>query len=61
MHELQIAQGRFCKKLNCEGFSEFKLKFKMYIEENNIKNAQKMWDLNIEKMEIKKIQCKNLK
>ena len=28
---------RFCKKLNCEGFSEFKLKFKMYIEENNIK------------------------
>lgn len=27
---------RFCKKLNCDGFSEFKLKFKMYIEENNI-------------------------
>ena len=25
---------RFCKKLNCEGFSEFKVKFKMYIEEN---------------------------
>ncbi|GAA0084265.1 MurR/RpiR family transcriptional regulator [Clostridium sp. CTA-7] len=24
---------RFCKKLDCEGFSEFKLKFKMYIEE----------------------------
>ena len=23
---------RFCKKLNCEGFSEFKVKFKMYIE-----------------------------
>ncbi|MDZ4907099.1 MurR/RpiR family transcriptional regulator, partial [Clostridium perfringens] len=23
---------RFCKKLDCEGFSEFKLKFKMYIE-----------------------------
>ena len=30
---------RFCKKLNCEGFSEFKLKFKMYIEENNIKKV----------------------
>ena len=24
---------RFCKKLDCEGFSEFKIKFKMYIEE----------------------------
>lgn len=30
---------RFCKKLNCEGFTEFKLKFKMYIEENNIKKV----------------------
>lgn len=30
---------RFCKKLNCEGFSEFKIKFKMYIEENNIKKV----------------------
>lgn len=30
---------RFCKKLKCEGFSEFKLKFKMYIEENNIKKV----------------------
>lgn len=30
---------RFCKKLNCDGFSEFKLKFKMYIEENNIKKV----------------------
>ncbi|MBU3104638.1 MurR/RpiR family transcriptional regulator [Clostridium gasigenes] len=27
---------RFCKKLKCEGFSEFKVKFKMYIEEENI-------------------------
>lgn len=26
---------RFCKKLNCEGFTEFKLKFKMYLEESN--------------------------
>lgn len=30
---------RFCKKLNCEGFTEFKLKFKIYIEENNIKKV----------------------
>ena len=30
---------RFCKKLNCDGFSEFKLKFKIYIEENNIKKV----------------------
>ena len=30
---------RFCKKLNCEGFSEFKVKFKMYIEENNIQKV----------------------
>lgn len=28
---------RLCKKLNCEGFSEFKVKLKMYIRENNIK------------------------
>lgn len=27
---------RFCKKLKCEGFSEFKVKFKMYIDEENI-------------------------
>lgn len=24
---------RFCKKLDCEGFSEFKIKFKMYLEQ----------------------------
>lgn len=30
---------RFCKKLKCEGFSEFKVKFKMYVEENNIKKV----------------------
>lgn len=30
---------RFCKKLKCEGFSEFKVKFKMYIEEENIKKV----------------------
>lgn len=29
---------RFCKKLDCEGFSEFKLKFKMYIEEGKEKH-----------------------
>lgn len=26
---------RFCRKLNCEGFSEFKVKLKMDIQENN--------------------------
>lgn len=30
---------RFCKKLKCEGFSEFKVKFKMYIEEENIEKV----------------------
>ncbi len=25
---------RFCKKINCEGFSEFKVKLKMYAEAN---------------------------
>ena len=30
---------RFCKKLNCEGFSEFKVKLKMYIEENSTKKV----------------------
>ncbi|MDU5108913.1 MAG: MurR/RpiR family transcriptional regulator [Clostridium sp.] len=27
---------RFCKKLKCDGFSEFKIRFKIYIEEENI-------------------------
>jgi DNA-binding MurR/RpiR family transcriptional regulator len=34
---------RFCRKLNCEGFSEFKAKLKMHIEENKktiIKSSQ---------------------
>jgi len=34
---------RFCRKLNCDGFSEFKVKLKMYLEENKrtyIKSAQ---------------------
>lgn len=25
---------RFCKKIDCEGFSEFKIKFKMYLEQS---------------------------
>ena len=33
---------RFCKKLKCEGFSEFKVRFKMYIEEENIKKPLSM-------------------
>lgn len=34
---------RFCKKLNCEGFSEFKVKLKMYLKEDKktiIKSSQ---------------------
>lgn len=34
---------RFCKKLNCEGFTEFKVKLKLYLEENKktvIKSSQ---------------------
>ncbi|MDV4149883.1 MurR/RpiR family transcriptional regulator [Clostridium sp. AL.422] len=29
---------RFCKKLDCEGFSEFKVKFKMFLEQARGKN-----------------------
>lgn len=29
---------RFCKKLDCEGFSEFKVKFKMYLEKSEGKS-----------------------
>ena len=28
---------RFCKKLDCEGYSEFRVQFKMYLEENKEK------------------------
>ncbi len=34
---------RFCRKLKCEGFSEFKVKLKLYLDENekvNIKSSQ---------------------
>lgn len=27
---------RFCRKLNCEGFTEFKIKFKLYLQENKM-------------------------
>jgi len=30
---------RFCKKLNCNGYSEFKVKLKLYIEGNNDKKV----------------------
>lgn len=36
---------RFCKKVNCNGFSEFKLRFKMYIEDNCNKKVNE--DLSI--------------
>lgn len=31
---------RFCRKLKCEGFSEFKVKFKMYISEEDVKKVR---------------------
>ncbi len=31
---------RFCRKLKCEGFSEFKVKFKMYISEEDNKKVR---------------------
>lgn len=34
---------RFCRKINCEGFSEFKVKLKLYLDDNedsNIKSSQ---------------------
>lgn len=34
---------RFCRKINCEGFSEFKVKLKMYLDENKdikVKSSQ---------------------
>lgn len=31
---------RFCRKLKCEGFSEFKVKFKMYISEEDVRKVK---------------------
>lgn len=31
---------RFCKKFNCNGYSEFKVKLKMYLEDSKIKNVK---------------------
>lgn len=36
-HVSTSAIMRFCKKLNCEGYAEFKVQFKMYLEENKEK------------------------
>jgi DNA-binding MurR/RpiR family transcriptional regulator len=36
---------RFCKKLSCDGFSEFKMKYKLEAEKN--KNHQKKYDSSI--------------
>ncbi|ELY2794472.1 MurR/RpiR family transcriptional regulator [Cronobacter dublinensis] len=30
---------RFCRKLNCEGYSEFRLRFKLYLEQNEPQQA----------------------
>ena len=36
---------RFCKKVGCEGFSEFKIRFKIYLQEN--KEKQPDWDMSL--------------
>ena len=30
---------RFCRKLNCEGYSEFRVRFKLYLEQNELPQA----------------------
>ena len=30
---------RFCRKLNCEGYSEFRVRFKLYLEQNEPQQA----------------------
>ncbi len=37
VHVSTSAIMRFCKKLNCEGYAEFKVQFKMYLEEKKEK------------------------
>lgn len=37
VHVSSSAVMRFCKKVDCEGYAEFKVQFKMYLEENKEK------------------------
>lgn len=37
VHVSTSAIVRFCKKLNCEGYAEFKVQFKIYLEETKVK------------------------
>lgn len=30
---------RFCRKLNCDGYSEFRVRFKLYLEQNEPQQA----------------------
>ncbi len=46
IRELAVAAGvstttvlRFCRKLNCEGYSEFRVRFKLYLEQNEPQQA----------------------
>ena len=37
---------RFCRKLNCDGYSEFRVRFKLYLEQNEPQQANftgKIW------------------
>lgn len=47
---------RFCRKLDCDGFTEFKLKFKMYLEEKS--NSQVSEDVSFIIDNLKRIDTK---
>ena len=44
VHVSTSAIMRFCKKLDCEGYAEFKVQFKMHLEE--IKEKQPLNDIS---------------
>lgn len=41
---------RFCKKTGCDGYSEFKVQFKMYLKEENKKRIERVRDNGIEEI-----------
>lgn len=41
---------RFCKKTGCDGYSEFKVQFKMYLKEEKLKKAEQIRDDGIDEV-----------
>lgn len=41
---------RFCKKTGCDGYSEFKVQFKMYLKEENRKRVEKTKDNGVDEI-----------